>query len=452
MTAARTARASNDLLSGNPWAAIWRISWPLVLTMVFNALIGLMDTWIAGRIDPTSQAAVRLTMQLILLINATITAASIGCQALVSRFVGAEDWDEAAKAAQQSLLLGFWLSVAVLVPVFLFAPWFFQVMGATPAVQEAGAYYLRILLVGLLPMDIGILLNAIFRARGRTVALLVSNAAEATVWAAGSLVLGWYLGWGLLGLGIGFVLGKLAFVVSAWSLFRQTRLAKTIQGPWRLDGAWVRRVLDIGLPAGAQVLIRNFGMMAFFAILAKLAHPTESVAAFAIGFSVESLAFLPVFALNIATATLVGQNLGAGRPDEAEKAAWRIMGVSVAIMTAFGVAFWTLAEPLARLFTQDPLVVAIAVDYLRIAALSEPFLAITMVLNGALQGAGATRAPMLATLGAQIVLRLPAAYLLAVPLGWGASGAWWSMTGSMMIQSVIVVALFRQGGWRTKQV
>lgn len=452
MSAASPSGTRNDLLTGNPWVAIWRISWPLVLTMVVNALVGLLDTWIAGRIDPTAQAAVRQSMQLILLVNATITAASIGCQALVSRFIGADDWPSAARAAQQTLLLGLWMSLAVLIPVFLLAPTLFQLMGAPAEVQASGGHYLRLLAIGLLPMDLAILLSAIFRARGRTAALIAGNAVEAVVWAAGSLVLGLWAGWGLTGLAAGFVMGKLAGLLTAWMIFRGTRLASHMTGAWRLDRAWMRRILDIGLPAGAQVMIRNLGMMAFFGILNRLAHPTASVAAFAIGFAIESLAFLPVFALNIATATLVGQNLGAGRPQEAERAAWRIAGVAVLLMTAFGVAFYVWAAPLAGLFTQDPVVLGIATDYLRIAAISEPFLGLVMVLNGALQGAGETRVPMIATFGAQIVLRLPIAWLLAEPLQWGANGAWWAMTGSMMVQAVVMVWLFRRGRWRDKAI
>jgi MATE family multidrug resistance protein len=452
MSAAPASAPGNDLLAGNPWAAIWRLSWPLVVTMVANALVGLLDTWIAGRIDPTSQAAVRLTMQLVLLINATITAASIGCQALVSRFVGADDWPQAAKSAEQAIRLGFWMSVVVLAPVYLLAPWLFGAMGAQPDVQATAAHYLRILLIGLLPMDLAILLNAVFRARGRTVALLLSNLAELGTWATCSLTLGLAAGWGLNGLGVGFVAGKLAGYVTAWAIFRRTRLAGYMAPGWRLDRAWVRRILDIGLPAGIQVMVRNFGMMGFFGILNRLVHPTASVAAFAIGMGIESLAFLPVFALNIATATLVGQNLGAGRPDEAERSAWRITAVAVAVMTATGLTFYLGAEPFARLFTQDPVVVKIAADYLRIAALSEPFLGITMVLNGALQGAGETKVPMTATFGAQILFRLPLAYVLALPLAWGANGAWWGMTISMFVQSAIVIALFKRGTWRDKAI
>lgn len=434
------------------WTAIWRLTWPLVLTMIANAAVGLLDTWVAGRVGPVAQAAVGLTMQLILLINATTTAVSIGAQALVSRFVGAEAWADAGRAAQQALLLGLLFSLVVMPPMWVLAPYFFQAMGAPPAVQETGAWYLRALLLGLLPMDLGIVLNAIFRARGRTTALLASNLAEAAVWITGSLVLGLALGWGLTGLAVGFVAGKLAsLLVGAW-LLRRLDLYAAIAEPWRVDRAWFRRILAVGLPAGVQVVIRNLGMMAFFGILGRTARPTEAVAAFSLGFRIESIAFLPVFALNIATATLVGQNLGAGRPDSAEAAVWRIVGVGATVMAAFGLIFWFAADALAAAFTPDPVVRAFAADYLRVMAVSEPFLALAMVINGGLQGAGDARAPMVAVFCFQILLRLPLAWLLAFGLGLGASGAWWAMTASMIAQGLGITWYFRQGHWRTREI
>lgn len=450
--AADAAERAPEAPAGVSWGEIWRLSWPLVLTMIVNAAVGLLDTWVAGHAGPVAQAAVGLTMQLILLINATTTAVSIGAQALVARFVGAKAWTDAGRAAQQALLLGLVLSLATIGPVWALAPWFFDAMGAPAAVRETGTWYLRALLLGLLPMDLGIVLAAIFRARGRTTAMFATSLAEGLVWMAGSLALGLWLGWGLVGMATGFVLGKLASMGVGLGILRTMGLYKAIVEPWRIDVAWFRRILAIGLPAGGQVVIRNLGMMAYFGILGLLARPTEAVAAFSIGFRIESIAFLPVFALNIATATLVGQSLGAGRPDRAEAAVWRIVGVGAAVMGAFGVAFWLLADALAAIFTPDPVVRGFVADYLRIMALSEPFLALAMIINGGLQGAGDARAPMVAVFVFQIVLRLPLAFGLALGAGWGAAGAWWAMTLSMAAQALGITWYFRRGAWRTKEI
>lgn len=434
------------------WGAIWRLSWPLVLTMVANALVGILDTWIAGSLGPVAQAAVGLTMQMVLLINATITAVSIGTQALVARFVGARNWAEAGKAAQQALVLALVVSLGILPICWLAAPWLFWAMGAPPEVQATGTWYLRVMLLGLLPMDLGIVISAIFRGRGRTAAMMVTQLAEAAVWVSGSLVLGLALGWGLMGLAVGFVAGKLTSLLFGVAILRRMTLWQTMQGSWRPDGAWFARIGRIGAPAGVQVLVRNAGMMTYFGILGLLAKPTEAVAAFTIGFRIESLAFLPVFALNIAAATLVGQNLGAGRPDEAERAVWRIVGVGMVVTAAFAVVFWLGADFLAGLFTSDPVVRGFAADYLRVMAVSEPFLALAMVQNGGLQGAGDAKAPMIAVIVFQILLRLPLAYWLAIPVGWGATGAWWAMTGSMICQALAITWYFKRGTWKTRVI
>ncbi|MEB3196980.1 MAG: MATE family efflux transporter [Candidatus Sericytochromatia bacterium] len=434
------------------WTAIWQLCWPLVLTMTASAAVGLLDTWIAGQFSPQSQAVVGLSMQLVLLINATTTAVAIGAQAIVARFVGGGDWLQAGRAARQALLLGGGLSLLVLPLVWVGAPWLFQVMGTQAAVQEVGTQYLRHLALGLLPMDLLIVAHAILRARGHTRAVLAATLVETGLWSLVSLTFGWIWGGGLAALATAFIVGKLGGLAAAWHFVRQTRLYRVSAAPWRLDLGWSRRILRVGLPAGAQVILRNLGMMAYFWILGRLNHPTEVVAAFSIGFRVESLAFLPVFALNIAASTLVGQSLGAAHPDQAEAGTWRIVGAGIAVMTAFGLAFFFGAEPLAALFTSDPLVQGYAVDYLRIMAVSEPFLALAMVLNGALQGAGDARAPLVAVMIFQIALRVPLAYLAAITLGWGAVGAWWAMTASMVAQAVGMLWYFRLGRWRHQSV
>jgi putative MATE family efflux protein len=434
------------------WGGIWRLSWPLVLTMVANAGVGLLETWIAGHFGAVEQAVVGLTMQLVLLINALTTAVAIGAQALVSRFVGAGEWAEAGRAARQAVLLGLALSVGLLPLVWLAAPGLYAVLGAPEAVQQAGAPYLRSLVIGLLPMDILIVLHAVLRARGLSIGLLGTAIVENLVWMAGSLGAGLGLGLGLPGLAVGFVAGKVAGLAVAWAIFSRMQLYREAAGGWRPAREWFGRLLRIGSPSAVQVLMRNVGMMAFFGILGLLPVPTAVVAAFSIGMRVEAVAFLPCFALNIAAATLVGQNLGAGRPDDAARATWRVAAVGIVVMTGFAVLFWFGAEALAARFTADPLVRGHVAEYLRVAAISEPFLALAMVLNGALQGAGDARAPMWSVLVFQLMLRVPLGYALALPLGWGTSGAWWAMTVSMVAQGLGITWYFRLGRWRHTRV
>jgi MATE family multidrug resistance protein len=449
---AKTGEGEPPEEARHSWAVIVRLSWPLVLTMLANAGVGLLDTWIAGFFGAEAQAVVGLSMQLVLLINATTTAISVGAQALVARFVGARDAEQAALASRQALLFGAGLSLAVIPVVWLAAPALFAAMGAGAELQASGASYLRALLWGILPMDLLIVMSAILRARALTRVSLVGSLAETGVWATFSLLLGWLNGWGLSGLVAGFVAGKLAgFGVLAY-FFWKMGLLHMAQSRWQIQIAWFRRIMRTGLPAGFQVVIRNAGMMAFYAILAMLPQATQLVAAVSIGFRIESVAFLPVFALNIAAATLVGQSLGAGRPEEAQRAAWRIVWLGTAILSAFGLIFLVGADWLAARFTHDPVVRGHAVDYLRIMAISEPFLAVAMVLNGALQGAGDAKAPMWGVIIFQIGVRVPLAFLLAVVCGMGSLGAWWAMTISLVAQAAGMVWYFRRGYWRERTV
>lgn len=432
------------------WRDLWGMAWPLLVTMLANAGVSLLDTWVAGRFDATAQAAVALTGQLMLLVGAATMAWSMGCQAMVSRAVGAGDWDEAGRVAKQTLLLGGTLTLALLPPLFVLAPWFFGALGATPEVQAAGTGYLRWLLPAFLPMDLAILVSAVFRAQGDMRAYLRANVADNLTWAALSLGLGYALGWGITGLTVAFVAGRTVGLAVAWWQFRGSKVHAHLPRGNATDR--MRRIAAIGLPGGVEIVVRNLGMAALLGILGRLPHATQTLAAYSIGFRIEAIAFLPVFALNLATATLVGQALGAQDLRAARHATRRFAWVGVGVMAACGLAFWFGADAMAAAFSPDPEVRTIAAHYLQIAAISEPALGLAIVFGGTFQGAGDTRPSLAFTLGANIGIRLPLAYYLAVPLGWGADGVAWAMTSSVFVQAAAAFAYYKAGAWERHAV
>lgn len=434
------------------WGRLWAMAWPLLLTMLASAGVSLLDTWVAGHIDATSQAAVALTGQLMFLVGAATMAWSLGCQAMVSRAVGAGDWDEAGRVAKQTLVLGGSLTLALLLPLFLLAPWFFGALGASPEVSAAGTGYLRWLLLAMLPMDLAILINAVFRAQGDMRAYLRANVADNLTWAALSLGLGYAAGWGITGLTIAFVTGRCVGLLVAWGQFSGSRVHGHMPRGQLLAHDRFGRIAAIGLPGGVEIVVRNLGMAALLGILGRLPHATQTLAAYSIGFRIEAIAFLPVFALNLAVATLVGQALGAGQAGAARAVSVRFAWVGVGVMAAFGLAFWFGSQAMAQAFSPDPEVQAIAASYLRIAAISEPGLGLAIVLGGTFQGAGDTRPSLWFTLGANIGIRLPLAYVLAVSLGWGADGVAWAMTTSVFVQAAAALAYYRSGRWERHTV
>jgi putative MATE family efflux protein len=301
-------------------------------------------------------------------------------------------------------------------------------------------------------MNVGVLVTSVFKARGKTVAKLAPTAVESVVWLAGSLALGLGLGWGLAGLALAFVLGKAAGAWLAWRIFKGSALGRHVRGAWRPDPACMRKMLRVGVPAGVQNVLRNLSRMAIYAILALAALPSDAMAAYAIGFRLESVVYLPLMALNIAAATLVGQHLGAGRPDRAAAAGRAIAGLAVALSAVAGLGLWFGADPLASAFTADPLVWAWTVDLLRALAAGLPALAAGVVLSGALQGAGETGPPMWFTLGSQLGVGLPLAYWLSWTCGWGPTGVWWAITAGAVVQPSLVGGWFFRGSWRTRAI
>lgn len=325
-------------------------------------------------------------------------------------------------------------------------------MGASEAVQREGAAYLRLLMLGLVPMNVGVLVTSIFKARGHTFAKLVPTAAECMIWLAGSLALGLWAGWGLAGLALAFVLGKLVGVALAWRIFRASELGRRCTGPWRPEPACMARMLRVGVPTGIQNVLRNLSRMAVYAILALAALPSDAMAAYAIGFRLESVVYLPLMALSIAGATLVGQHLGAGQQERAALVGRNLALGATLAATVAGAALWFGAEPVAGVFTADPLVWAWTVDLLRALAAGLPFLAVGVVLSGALQGAGDTGPPMLITLGSQLGFGIPLAYWLSWTCGWGPAGVWWAITAGMAVNAVLVTAWYAGGRWSGRDI
>jgi putative MATE family efflux protein len=178
-----------------------------------------------------------------------------------------------------------------------------------------------------------------------------------------------------------------------------------------------------------------------------------AVAALPIGLTAESIAFMPGFGYSIAASALVGQALGARDPEKAERYGWSSTWQAVAVMSLMGLVFYITADPFVRyIFTSDPEVHRLAVSYLRIMAVSEPFLALGMVLTGALQGAGDTMRPAILTAFTFWAFRMPLAYVLAVVAGLQTIGAWYSMAATTMLGGILSVVLFKSGTWKRIQV
>lgn len=456
------------ILEGPLARGVFLVAMPSVAMMLVQTFNGFLDRFFVSKLGPEAIAAVTICTSWMWLILAAAMAVSTGTTALVGRFIGAgksgdaehaaSSLADASSATRQSIILSLLISVVVSTVLIVFRHPLMVIQGLDAHALPLAEPYLLALALGQPVQFLVMILGGVFRGLGDTTRPFYVTLGSVGVHAVGNA---------LLIPRIGIVGGALALVASqvlalALTVFflRRSPVAAGLGGPWRLDTAWARRILKIGLLAALQQLIRVGSMLVFQGMLARSAAGSAAVAALGVGLLFESIAFMPGFGYSIASSAFVGQNLGAGNVKRANAGAWAATWQAIAVMSVMGVVCYVFAQPFAQIFLQHGTdsaqnaradeTLRLAVSYLKIAALSEPFLALGMGLVGALQGAGETLSPTLLTAVAMIAVRLPLAWYLLQHFG--LNGAWWAMSLSTMLQGVLVVIVFRQGRWRTVRV
>jgi len=439
------------------WSAMWRLSWPMLLIMVFNFLVGFTDIYVAGLISPDVQAAIGYVSQLFFLLIIVGNAISIGTVALVSRSFGALAFDKAAEYVQQSLIFGLAISmVLTAVGLFLHEP-IITIAGFPPQIRAIADTFLFIFSFALGPNYLLIISNAIFRASGEVKKPLLTMA----VFCGVNIILDFSLVFGLgpfpvLGYsGIAYATAIAATLSMAINLlfFTSGRWRELLKGRWVPNHRTIALIARLGWPAGLLQIAWNAGSILLYHILARLG--SESIVALASitnGLRIEAIIFMPAFAMNMAASVLVGQNLGANDPGRATRIGWKIALVAMTILSLISCIVFVFADFFASLLARDAPVLAETARYLRVNMFSEPFMALSLVLGGALQGAGDTRGNMWVIIFCMWIIRLPLAYALAILLGLGAPGVWVAMVVSMVFQGILMAFRFHQGRWKTMKI
>jgi putative MATE family efflux protein len=454
-----TASISKDdvITKGSTWAAIWHMTWPLFLNMVTIAVASFADLYVAGKLGSSAQAALGLGGQIWFFMVLLAVALSAGTNALVSRFWGEGNVEKTTQAARQSILFAFVFgSASALVGLLCCQP-LLKVLGASPEVQKLGWDFLKYDLFAQLPFTVLWVTNSIFRARGNArVPMMIMALITVQVIALDfGLCLG-PLHVGIAGIGMSWGIASiLGLTLSFWILSKsdigqcldvRTMLRET---SWE----WFNRLMKIGIPACVQDLSWVGGNFVLFLIFAHTQDPTSCQASWAVGLRLEEmLGGFPIYALSMAVGTIVGQNLGAGQPERAERAGWQVAAVGAGINTVVAMVLYFGAGNLAHLMSNDPKVIHYAVQYLQVVGLSEPFLAVWLILMGAMNGAGYTRWPMWATLVCMTGIRLPLAWFLTIGLGQGPIGTWTSLAVTVTAVGLLLVWRFKSGVWKLQQV
>lgn len=443
----------SSLVSGDVRRNIWQLTWPMLIIMVLNFLVGIADIFVAGLIGPKVQAAVGFVTQIYFLIIIVANAISIGTLALVSRATGAGNRERALSVARQSLIFSIFVSLLIMAVFLGFSREIIALAGFPAEIREMAQRFLVIFTFAMGPNYILIIASSIFRATGEVKKPLIAMTIVSTLNILGdfALVFGFppIPALGYQGIAMAGAISVSAGTLACLLMFTSRRWEQIYRDRWRVSLATINAIAKIGWPAALLQISWNLATIFIYNILGKVkGESIVALAAIANGLRIEAIIYLPAFALNMAASVLVGQNLGAARPDRAERLAWLTAWTGVAIMSTMALIVFIWAEFFASLVAQDRAVVAETVRYLRINMFAEPFLALSLVLGGGLQGAGDTRTTMWAAVIAMWAIRLPAAWLLTLTLDWGPPGAWTAMAGSMVVQGIFLSWRFRQGKWK----
>lgn len=442
---------------GETIQAVVQLGTPIVLSNLLAWAVGFSDVLMIARLGEAALAGLGMGVQVFFLVVVVVLAVTTGTMALVARFVGARDPAMASHVFRQSILLAVAQSLVMAAIGFLAAPSLMRLLGATPEVAAAGTTYLRIIFVGLSALTLDFTIASTFRGAGDSVTPLRIMAWVVVLNVVGNYVLifgpGPLPALGVAGAAISTVASR---SIGAWMGWRRLQRGPGgwdyVPGSWAPDLDMMRRVLRIGVPTGIEGLMRAGSSVIFLAIIARTGPGAAAVAAHTVGLQIEAFARMPAFGISVGATALVGQRLGAGQPDAAERAGWASIEVGMWLMLLLSLLIFVTARPVAAMFATDAAVVGLTVRYLRILALAQPLFMIAVVLSGALRGGGDTQYPMWVSLLAGWVFLLPLAYWLAVGLGWGPDAAWWAMAGNYLVSALLVTLRFRGGRWRTLPV
>jgi len=453
--AVRGTHAHYDYTEGSIGRALLLLSVPMVLEMVMESLFAVTDAYFVGRLGKDAVATVGLTESMMTLVYTLAIGLSIGATALVARRVGERDREGASHTAAQTIILGLIVSVAIGVAGVLLAPWLLTAMGAEPDVIQRGSTFTRVMLGGNLSVVMLFLINAIFRGAGDAAiamrVLWLANAINITLGPCLIFGLGPFPQLGVTGAAVATTIGRGTGALYAFSrLVREGGRVHLTRRHARLDPALMLRLVRLSGTATFQVFI---GMASWIGLIRILAgFGSEAVAGNTFGLRVIMFALLPSWGMSNAAATMVGQALGAGKPERAEKAVWRAGFYNMCFLGVIGVLFVVFAGQIIRLFTDDPPVYAYGVDCLRIVACGFLFYAYGMVLTQSFNGAGDTRTPTVINLFVFWLWEIPLAYVLAFVLGLGPRGVFLAVAVAFSTVAVVSAALFRRGRWKERVV
>ncbi|HEY3249017.1 MAG TPA: MATE family efflux transporter [bacterium] len=435
--------------------AIFMLAVPMVLEMMMESIFAVADVFWVSRLGADAVATVGLTESMLTLIYTLAMGLSIGAMALVARRVGERNLDGAARAGVQAVAMAVVISVVIGVLGVRYAADLLTVMGASPAVVARGATFTRVMLGGNIVIVLLFVINAIFRGAGdAAIAMRVLWFGNAINIVLGPMLIfgvGPFPQLGVTGAAVATTIGRgLAVGVQILALSRGRSRIKLPIRAIKLHLQTMLTLLRLSGPASFQVMVGMASYVGLVRIIASFG--SAALAGYTIAFRLVIFALLPSWGISNAAATMVGQNLGARKPDRAERAVWQSAFYNLLFLGTIGAVFLLFAPQIIGLFSGDPAVHRYGVWGLRIVSAGFLFYAYGMVLTQSFNGAGDTWTPTVINLFVFWLFELPVAYVLATHTSLGPLGVFTAMAISYSTLAVISAVVFRRGKWKLKTV
>jgi putative MATE family efflux protein len=441
-----------DYTSGSIDRAIFLLSVPMILEMGMEAIFAVVDAFYVSRLrDNDALATIGLTESVLTLVYSIAMGLSMGATAMVARRIGEKDVASAKIAALHVLYIGLALSVVISVAGIIFAPDILRVMGGSEDLIRKNVGYTQWMFGGNITIMLLFIINGVFRGAGDATlamrSLILSNILN--------IILGpvfiFGLGMGVKGAAIATTIGRGCGVLfQIYHLFDGKGLMKISLD--RLTVHWdiIAKLLKVSAGGAGQFLIASASWMFLYSIMSKFG--SAAMAGYTLAVRVIIFTILPAWGMANAAATLVGQNLGAGHPERAEKSVWRAAFLNMIFLAFISVIFLTLAKPILSVFSDDPEVLRNGVLCLHIISLGYIFYAYGMVISQSFNGAGDTMTPTLINLFGFWLLQIPLAYALAVVFEVESLGVYIAISVAESMIAIVGIFIFRRGKWKTMKI
>ena len=441
-----------DFTEGPIRPALLLLAIPMVLEVALESVFAVVNVFWVNRLGPSAVAVVGLTEAMLSTIYALGMGLGIGATAMVARRIGEKQPAEASRAAVQAILLGVLVAIPIAVFGGIFAPDLLRLMGGSPELVAQGTPFARIMFIGNAAILLLFLINAIFRGAGDAAVamrcLWIANLANLILDPLLIFGIGPFPELGVEGAAVATTIGRgIGVLYQFHRLAGKDRRFVIERRHLRFDFPLMGKLVRLSTTGIFQILISTTSWIGLVRIIATFGD--AAVAGYTVAIRVILFALLPSWGLSNAAATMVGQSLGAGKPERAEESVWRAGFLNLIFLGGVGVAFLLLARPSVAIFTTDPEVSRIAVQALRIVSIGFPFYAYGMVLSNAFNGAGDTRTPTVLNIVCFWLWEIPLAWILAKPLGFGPVGVFIAITVAFSTLAVVSAAIFRRGKWKS---